>query len=232
MLLSLGHIGIPWVYNANYSLVNRILKRPEEDRQRLLADTIVLLPDAPESEDWINTLRAQQSVAMDYFQFDPEKDAAELHRLSGGRKRAVKDLLLLALKNEHPNGKTVDLAAIINAYKSPPFANYREDAEILLTQSIQDKAQSERPELWCPIPLPKNATAVFKKHATELREERLADAELESSLNKEEREALHEFKKASKKFPPTTGKVIPIRKNQPPTAEELKQNNNWFIDQI
>lgn len=232
MLLSLGFIGIPWVYNANFSLVRRLLKRPEEDLQRLLANSIVLQPDSPSSEDWIRTLQVQQEVAKDILTFNPITDAHDLHILSAGRKRAMVKLLVLSLRNEHPKGGSVDLAAIKRAYQSPGFANYREEAEILSTQAIQNKPQPKRLDLWCPLPLPPEATAVFSKAATDQRNERVADAELESSLNKEEREALKAIRKATKKTVKPTGDVIPIRRNAPPTADELKQNTNWFKDQI
>lgn len=175
MLLSLGLIGIPWTYTANYSLVHRIMKRPEEDRQRLLANYIVLQPDAPDSEDWINTLKAQKSVAPDILTFNPVSDAKELHVFTAGRKRAMTSLLVQALRYEHPRGGNVDLAAIKRAYHSPGFASYREESEIILTQTIENKPNKKRPDLWCPLPLPAEETAVFLKFATEQRNERFAD---------------------------------------------------------
>jgi len=232
MLLSLGLIGIPWTYNANFSLVHRILKRPEEDRQRLIADFIVLQPDSPYSEDWINTLKAQKSVAEDILTFNPERDAKELHVFTAGRKRAMAKLLVLTLRNEHPRKGNVNLAAIKETYLSPGFASYREESEIILTQTIEKRPNKKRPDLWCPLPIPSDASDAFLKHATEQRNERVADAELESSLNKKEREALQSIKRSAKKAVKPTGEVIPIRRNAPPTADELKQNSNWFKDQL
>ncbi len=73
ILLSLSYIGTPFLFSANFSLLYRLLKRPEEDRQRILSNLILLLPDAWSSECWINTIQALIEVAPDILKFDPKK---------------------------------------------------------------------------------------------------------------------------------------------------------------
>jgi len=65
ILLSLSYIQIPFLFSANFSLLHRLLLRYDEDRQRLTADPIFLLPDAWSSECWIKTLQALIDVAPD-----------------------------------------------------------------------------------------------------------------------------------------------------------------------
>lgn len=46
-LYQFSHLGAPLVFVANYSLCNLLLRRPEQDRQRLLATPSVLFPSRP-----------------------------------------------------------------------------------------------------------------------------------------------------------------------------------------
>lgn len=232
MLLSLGYIGLPWVYNANFSLVGRLLKRPEEDRQRLLADWIILQPDPPSSLDWQGTLRAQKDVAPDVLAFDPIRDASEIHTFTAGRKRAVAKLLVQAYRNEHPRGGVVDISAIKRAYHSPNFASYREESEILANQAIRNCPDKNRKDLWCPLPLPPCATVAFANASKEKRDEQVADAELRSALNGEEMKTLRDIERGVGKSQKKRGEVVPLRRNAALTAEDLKRNANWFKDQL
>lgn len=232
MLLSLGYIGLPWIYNANFSLVMRLLRRPEEDRQRLLADWIILQPDPASSADWQGTLKAQRDVAPDVLVFDPVRDALEIHTFTAGRKRAVAKLLVQALRNEHPLGGVVDMLAIKRAYHSPNFASYREESEILSNQARLNCPDKNRKDLWCPLPLPPSATVAFANFSKEKRDEQVADAEVRSALNGEERKALRDIEREISKPQKKRGEVVPLRRKAAPTAEDLKKNANWFKEQI
>jgi hypothetical protein len=229
MLLSLTYLGIPWCYNANYSLVDRLMKRPEEDRQRLLTDWEILLPDPPESDDWQQTLKSQKDVAPEIFRFDPKEDARAIYSYVAGRKRALRDLMILAFRQEHPRRGVVDIAAIKRAYHSREYGGYRQETEILITQAIVNKPDKNRKDLWCPLPLPPKATEVFAKFASDQRNEKVADEELKASLTEAERKAVQEIQRSIKKTPKSLGEVVPIRKKKvAPTADDLKNNANWF----
>lgn len=232
MLLSLSYIGIPWVYNANFTLVRRLLKRPEEDRQRILSDWIILQPDPPVSEDWQETLSTQKSVAPDILVFDPIEDAAELHEFTAGRKRATKELFVRTLRAEHSGNGVVDMAAIRRTYHSNHYASFREESEILANQAITNRPDKLRPDLWCPLPLSSGTTVEFAEASKEKRNERVADAEIRSALNGDERDALHGIERENRKPDKKRGSVVPLRKKVAPTAEDLKRNANWFKEQI
>jgi hypothetical protein len=231
-LLLLAYIGIPWCYNANFSLVARLLKRPEEDRQRLLSDWIILQPDPASSKDWIETLQSQKNVAPEILTFDPSADASDIHSYTAGRKRATTKLLVIACRQEHSRRGTVNITAIREAYHSQEYAVYREESEILATQAIQNNPHKTRKDLWCPLPLQKGATAKLSESDQEQRDKNLADSELLSSLNSKERSAVEEIQKHIKKNRQPTGTVIPLRRKSAPTADDLKRNANWFKNQI
>ncbi|MBN8779571.1 MULTISPECIES: hypothetical protein [unclassified Thiobacillus] len=98
ILLSMSYLGLPMVNIANFSLVHKLMQRPQEDRQRLLAKPCVLVPDSPESQDWIQTLATYRAVASDVLVYDPVNDAKYIFLLSAGIKRLVVRLLVLGYR--------------------------------------------------------------------------------------------------------------------------------------
>lgn len=232
MLLSLGYIGIPFLFAANYSLLHRLLKRPEEEQQRLLSNPIVLNPDSWNSQDWVDTLRAQQAVAPDYLKYDPGTDARDFHAYSAGRKRAMAKLLVLAFKREYAKGGIVDRRSVRLAYESSEYALYKKQAEILATQAIQNRPQKSGKDLWCPIPAESTMAIEFLESRINMRQESVAEAELAAALTKSERQQVAQIKNDGTSKTGRAGKVVSIRTKSAPTAEELKRNASWFLDQI
>lgn len=231
LLLSIGYLGIPWVYCANFSLVQRLLKRPEEDSQRLLSNYLVLLPDTPSSEDWGKTLSAIKAVAPDILTFDPTKDASDIHMFTAGRKRAVKKLLIETLRDVHSHGGLVDINSLERIYHSSVYARYRVESEIIRTQAILNRPDRSRTDLWCPIPLAEGAETKFAQAAKDSRDASVANAELRSALNGEEKAALKEIEKVAKRAKKPKGEVVQFKKNAP-TTDQLKQNSARFRDMI
>lgn len=232
MLLSLGYIGIPFVFSANFSLLLRLLKRPEEDQQRLLSNPIILMPDPWTSNDWVETLEAQRSVAPEILKVDPKSDAQTLHVYSGGRKRAMAKLILIAFRAEHPRGGIVDLNALHRAYHSQQFARYREESDILVSQAIRNSPDKRRKDLWCPLPLAGSTAALSSASAFQERGERAAEAELQDALTGQERAAVKEIEKCIKKPRSSTGKVVEIGSRKKATSEDLKRNADWLKGQL
>lgn len=232
MLYCLAYIGIPFVYVANFSLLRRLQKRPEEDQQRLLSDPIVLSPDRWESEDWVMTLRAQQGIAPEILQFDPNKDAKNLHAYTAGRKRAMVRLIVIAFRTEHPRGGIVDFDALRRAYQSSQFAGYREESEILANQIFRNAPDKTRDDLWCPIPLPEGAAATFLDSTLQARGDQVAESELRSALTGKERKAADEIERAIAMRGAKAGTVVQLGKRKKATSEELKRNANWLRENL
>lgn len=232
MLLSLGYIGLPLVYAANFSLITRLQRRPGEEQHRLLADPIVLIPDCAGSADWQHTLAAQRDVAPEIFVFNPAGDAESLHADSGGRKRAMAKLLLLAFRAEYHRGGRVDREAIHRAYLSTEYAGFREETEILATQANQSRAHPKRKDLWCPIPLTGNVATAFLESAIAAREQRVADAELTAALTREEKRGAGKIQRNLNKHGPASGQVVPLPRKSKATAADLKRNAGLFRDNL
>lgn len=232
MLYCLAYIGIPFVYVANFSLLRRLQKRPEEDQQRLLSDPIVLLPEACGSEDWVMTLRSQQSVAPDVLLFDPVNDAKNLHTFTAGRKRAMVRLAMIAFRTEHRRGGVVDFDALRRAYHSEQFARYREESEILASQLIRNAPDKIRNDLWCPIPLPKGAEEKFLDTTLLARRDQVAEFELRSALTGKERRSAEEIERTITKRGAKAGSVFQLDKGKKASSEELKRNASWLKNNL
>jgi energy-coupling factor transporter ATP-binding protein EcfA2 len=200
MLLSICFIGLPSVYAANFSLVGRLLKRNHEDKQRLLNSPIVLLPDFPESEDWVKTLNSLKAVAPDVFTFDAEKYRYQIYDYTAGIKRVLVELLVLSYAIARKQNKTVNIEHIQDAYRSSEFSAHRCDVEIIIRQNVTGK--KERDDLWCPIEIPEEAKLRFTKLAAQARKRALAEEALRSSMNESERKALEQIEKSNKKLLP------------------------------
>jgi hypothetical protein len=233
MLLSLAYLGIPLVFVANYSLLHRLMRRPEEDQQRLLSDPIVIVPDQWNSEDWINTLKALRDVAPGVLTFDPKKDAERLHQLTWGRKRAMKHLILIGWRLEHPRKGTVSLDTLEQASEAKQFAGFKAERDILASQATGNKPDKKRKDLWCPFPLPPEYQANVSSAAKMERDQQVAEAEAEASLTADERRAKKALEKARKTKRPRSGNVVPIgERKQKATAEDLKQNAAWLRENL
>jgi hypothetical protein len=229
ILLSISYLGLPMVNVANFSLVHRLMQRPQEDRQRLLAKPCVLFPDPPESQDWIQTLATYKAVAPDVLAYDPVNDAKYIFLLSAGIKRLVVRLIILAYRISRRlrgHDATVDIKDIEAAYHSPIFTADRTDVEIIARQEIERRKVRE--DLWNPFgqPLPCLSTAGMSDSGQpnpfeKARADKVAEQALIGSLTKSEREAYASMSKGRRA---KSGDVVGLPKKTPLSAEDFKKN--------
>lgn len=226
-LMSLGYCGLPFVFIANFSLLHRLLKRPQEDRDRLLSNIVVMMPDAPESEDWVNTLKLQIGVAPEVFQIDPSVDGVRIYRYCAGIKRSASRLLVVAYslaREKRPQDKktVVSMADITDAYESGKYAAQRADAELVTQQLILNRqVDRKRSDLWCPIRQPQTLLGLLTTQMQRQRNIQLADNIQYAAASQEERKA---FDACSNVSDNATGKVVKLDRKKRPTAETLKAN--------
>ena len=232
MLLSAGYLGLPPVYAANFSLLHRLMKRPAEDRHRLLSNPIILLPEAPSSNDWNRTLQAQKDAAPHILVFDPAKDGPAIHRYSAGDMRAEVALLVCAYRIGRTTTGLVSLNEIELAYHCTAYTAYRRDVEALMQLSLGDsRVRKQRKDLWCPLDLPEGAVAQFASRARAARQARADDQAAQDSLTQAERKALAAMEKSRQpKKASVAAKVFDMTKNGPATAAERLANFQKFRD--
>ena len=195
VLLQMMGLGPQVVFCANFSLVHRLRRRDQPERDRFLASPTVVLPERQGSLDWKKLLEECKKVAPDVFDFAVEDVSEIIHQYTFGIKRKVVELLtgayrLARLRSIHA---VVGLDTLKIAYLSTGYTMHREDVEILWKQQI-GKVQI-REDLCCPFDLNEDPTNVtFARAAIDQYEKRIDDAILESSLTPREADALMRLK--------------------------------------
>lgn len=231
-LMQLGLIGPPLLYCANYSMINKLGKRPQQERQRLLTNIKFLYPDPPHSEAWIKSLTGQLSIAPEAFSSDcainTKRDGEAIHRYSFGLKRLTSQLLSIAYRHsrERRDG-IVCLSDIEWAYKSAAFTPQRQDVELLMRQVIERKPA--RDDLWCDMAEHQEEKVIEATKAIEEYKSRVNHELAKSSMNKKDRE---DYKLVNEECGLPKGKrasVVPIRRGKL-TKETLLDGNKAFLN--
>ena len=185
----ISHLGMPSAIFANYSLVHRLMKRPQEDRQRLLTRPLILLPDAPESPDWIAVLTEMQKAVPHIYEFSFEVKAFELWGYCAGIMRVLTNLLLIAYRLARKIGRSfVMWADIESAYLSNDFFTDRQDVSQLILHG--DLGGNLRGDLRCPFEIPESQLFVYRESIKKIRQEAFSNKAAISALNAVEKRAL------------------------------------------
>lgn len=195
LILQLASLGPPLVYACNFSLVNRLWKRPQQERDRILSRPILVQPE-PLGRDWNLLLKECFCVSAEFSRLHPQQIGEALHGYSFGIKRALKELLILSYLEMRLSGEShVNLYHVEQAYGSAAFASMRSDVEELSAGDINPNRLQEghRP----PVALQVKAISrkIVEDHpAKSQHEARKAQAALESMVSPEGRELLDKLK--------------------------------------
>lgn len=225
ILLSLMGIGPRLVYAANFSLLNGLLRRHQQDTQRLLACPIFIMPECEGSVDWNGYLLALARACPQVIAFDIEQTQGLIHRSTYGIKRLVVRLLCLAYAEARKGGRsTIERTDIQAAAGSEGFYAARRDVEILERQDNERRMIQE--DLWCPFPTTdrseKNQNVVPLTDAVERFEERVEQEILLSSLTPKERARLGcELRSSESVLEDSAKRVVPIRRRKRATKDDL-----------
>lgn len=221
ILLTMAAVGPPMVYVSNYSLLHKLLKRNSEDRQRLLSEPRIMLPDDPGSDDWLAYVAECVRVSNGQIKAELGELAAELYRSTFGLKRLVVHLLKLAyLESRKARRGHINLADISQAYRSAEYWSNRQDVEDLNVIAIQGPTSSSRKDLWCPIQMPVAQRSNVVQFCSQERDNRVNAKLIDSSMNPQEREAIKQIE-AEGRILPDIGKA-PRRKAPPRSSHEEK----------
>lgn len=237
LLMAVGNLGLPTTVVGNFSLLRRLKKRDSPEQQRLLSNVKVMMPDEPESLDWVQHLCCQKNALPEVLAFDAKNDGPWINILCGGQKRAEVRLLTLAYNLKRNNSGRQDvkitLADIETAYRSNEFQIHRKEIEEIARRILMNVTKND--DLSCPIDLPVTQLQRFKQRAEAERNRRVADRELDDSLSEEEKRLLYEVSKTMPVHSTSqTGSVRSIRgkKRPKPSLEELAKNSAMFSESI
>lgn len=225
ILLTTSGLDIPMVFVSNFSLIHKLLKRNSEDRQRLLSEPRVMLPDAHDSTAWSDFIRECVSVSNGRVRANFEDFSREVYRASFGIKRLALQLLTLAyLEARRAKRMHVELEDLHRAYLSASYFSSRDDVEELERQAIQPNKMS-RLDLRCPFGTPMRSNVI--EFARKDRDNRVAEAAFKGSLTASEREAHKSLKLCPDLKSIPSSKRPRIKK---PTKESLLNAYNDFFN--
>jgi hypothetical protein len=185
-LLAFRHVGTPFVAVMNFSLVHKLKRRPPEERQRLLGDVTVLLPESPDSEDWNEILAQFEATVPGAFGFSFTKEASSIWSVTAGNLRNVGSLLVLGYtlaREAHRDVASWD--DLERAYGHPDFAAARSDVESLLVHELDSRALPD--ELRCPFPLPETARGAYERSLKQARVALVAAAARDATMSQTDR---------------------------------------------
>lgn len=149
LVMTLASLGVPLIFVANYSLLNKLVQRPQEEKNRLLASPCIVRPPAAADELWFESVREYLKVAPDCFNIKTSAEFEELHMLTAGLFRALRELLLQAYRETILHGRSVvTITEVRLAYGSSVFSAYRKDIEDLAVLGVTPNFD-RRPDLVC-----------------------------------------------------------------------------------
>lgn len=227
ILLTMAAIGLPMVFVCNYSLAHKLLGRNSEDKQRLLADPRIMLPDDPGSADWGNYVAECIRVSNGCIKADAGELALELYRSTFGIKRLVVLLLKLAyVECRNAGRQCVNLFDINRAYRSAAYTASAGEVEELQRQALSNRKKQKRMDLQCPFDLPDALKSNVVNFTRADRSERVIATVFHSSLTEKERAAVKDLD-AHGMDSPQTAKT---RRRTPITNLSDAEKGNAFFE--
>jgi hypothetical protein len=216
ILLTLAAIGPPVVYVCNYSLVHKLLRRNSEDKQRLLSEPRIMLPDLPGSKDWSEYVDECIRVSGGCIRPGTGDFAGELYRCTFGLKRLAVQLLKQAYVECRSDGRhSIELPDLARAYRSAAYTSNASEVEELHKQAVGNR-QSVRLDLDCPFELPAAHKSNIVQFAKAERDERVAAKVFDSSLTEAER--------AAKKHLEVGKETVVKKRTRQPAAEKVSED--------
>ena len=229
-LLQMSHVGPPLAYCANFSLIRSLMKRPQHEQQRLLANHIVVVPDAADSSDWVKYLKALLCAAPGTFLLDVCVNGRDIHRYTAGIKRLVVELLALAYRHARAEGRPIaSMSDVRKAYADARYAGNRDDVEELARIKLNPLNHgSKRGDLICPFPepaLPSNV--VVLDPGVQARQREIGDALLLAAATPKEVEAHQQVADHADVVPLKKSAVRPMPRRAR-TVQDLMAGENAF----
>ncbi|MBU7440250.1 hypothetical protein [Paraburkholderia fungorum] len=213
-LISLLYLDLPFVYASNFNLIHLLKKRWQHERDRLLCDPIVMLPELPDSDDWRNFIDECKRVAGSWLKIDAGNDGGQLHNYTFGIRRMLVDLICVSYRLMRERKlKAADMSLIKDAYGSAMYSEHRRDVEQLLTHSPTSDAL--RDDLRCPFDLQLDHAKQYQDGIRQQKQESSRKI-VEAALNTVEKRELDEARASS------GATVSDERQERPPRREGAK----------
>ncbi len=227
ILLTVAAIGTPMLYVSNYSLIHKLFKRSSEDKQRLLSEPRVMLPDEPKSQDWFDYVKECVRVSGGLIKEFSDEFAAELYRSTFGIKRLAMLLLKAAYIECRTAGrKQIEVEDLFKAYRSSAYTSNALDVEDLQLLLINNGSKRVRLDLICPFDLPVQYKSNVVSFVSGDRDKRVQTRAFDSSTTAVERSVLNQIIAPEEKTAVKKPRRPPASKA---TSDELMQAFHQYM---
>lgn len=228
ILLTVSCIGPPTVFVTNYSLVHKLFRRNSEDKQRLLSEPRIMLPDTPNSQDWRDYVNECVRVSDGCIKASTDEFAAELYRSTFGIKRLAMLLLKAAYIECRTTGRNqIEVDDLIRAYRSSGYTSNARDVEDLQLQMINQGSKRARLDLVCPFDLPVEYKSNVVSFVRSDRDKRVQARAFDSSTTPAERSVLNQIISPEEKVAFKKPRRAPVPKA---TDEDLMRAFHQYMD--
>lgn len=232
-LLMMTYLKVPLIFSANYSLCRKLLKRNQEDQDRLLGAPVVLSPLSLDDKGLGLLLRAYDIVLRDVVDGSLCRFMDEYAAMTLGIKRKVRQLTLasFALMRERGDRK-LTARHLQDAFSKSVSPSFMTEIQVLKQQSIEGKPTQARPDLWCPFGPDFNCMELPQSGSANAKAKDVARVLMLDSLTASERRAFEGLKTDSKagarrpasKRPPADVVALPAKRKGTISAGELLSN--------
>lgn len=230
ILLTMAAIGPPMIFVSNYSLVHKLLRRNSEDKQRLLSEPRIMLPEDPKSQDWADYINECIRVSGCREKGGEEEFAAELYRSTFGIKRLAVQLLKLAYIECRTAGRNrIELEDLHKAYRSSGYTSNAQEVEELQLQVIDRGSSRSHLDLRCPFDLPVEFKSNVVSFTRTDRDQRVQARAFDSSTTGVERSVLKHITVPEEKTPAKSPRRSPVLKA---TDEDLTRSFHQYMESL
>ncbi|POA57767.1 MULTISPECIES: AAA family ATPase [unclassified Pseudomonas] len=227
ILLTMAVIGPPMIFVSNYSLIHKLLRRNSEDKQRLLCEPRIMLPDDPKSQDWADYVDECVRVSGGRVKAGKDEFATELYRSTFGIKRLAVQLLKLAYIECRATGRNrIEIEDLNKAYRSSAYTSNARDVEDLQLEAI-NKGSGKRLDLRCPFDLPVEYKSNVVNFTRADRDQRVQARVFDSSATETERSVLKHIALPEERTPAKFIRRAPAPKA---TDEDLMRSFHQYME--
>lgn len=215
-VMTVASLGAPLIFVLNYSGVKRLLGRRPEERDRLLTDPVVFMPDMPDTEDGKKLLEQFDLCLKEIRGFSLADEAGEIFNMTVNVKRKMRELFELTYQEmRRARATKMTMDHVKAAYKSKGYGEHRAQVKTIFEQALARKPNPGTDEdLWCPLPGDYNRLLPMVERGKTVRDKKVLVKLTREQLTTPERAGLAAVRGSAGGKPVGSGegaKVLPLR---------------------
>ena len=182
-LMLLRDLGIPLIYACNYSMVHGMLGQHAQNQQRLLIDPFIFRSAGLNDPDLIAMVAAYVQACNGMLKIDMKLDIEEIHRLTDGRGRPLRLLIVTAYHLQRSKGfakVSIGCKELREAYSSEAYSAFRKEIEAINRHRVEKTHL--RPDLLFPFDDEQDTPEVARRAAKHVLEAAAACANMRDGI--------------------------------------------------